>query len=229
VDPGRESAADRREGSGRPVDGTDGRPVDPPTPLEATARDGTALVIGPLLARDRQELARGYEQLSEESRRRRFFSPPSRLSDAQLDYLTELDFDQHFALAARLRDGPGQPGLGVGRWIRDPDDRTKAEAAVTVADRWQGRGIGTELLKALVQSAAERGVTTFTADVLWENTTLLDTLRQLGARVRASEPGLARVEFDLPAPGADLAGTAMHRLLVVSAAEGGGGEDVPTA
>jgi GNAT superfamily N-acetyltransferase len=217
VDPGHRSAEDRQEGSGQPVDGTDGRPADLPTPHQATARDGTVLVIRPLLARDRQELARGYEQLSEESRRRRFFSPPSQLSDSLLDYLTELDFDRHFALAVHLRDDPDQPGLGVARWVRDRNDPTKAEAAVTVADRWQGKGIGTQLLVALVKAAAERGITTFVADVLWENTTLLDTLRQLGARVQASEPGVARVEFDLPAPGVELGGTAMHQILVASA------------
>jgi GNAT superfamily N-acetyltransferase len=171
-----------------------------------------------LLAGDRDELARGYEQLSTESRRRRFFSPPSRLSDSLLDYLTELDFDRHLALAAHLRDDPQQPGLGVARWVRDRDDPTKAEAAATVADRWQGKGIGTELLVALVEAAAERGITTFVADVLWENRALLDTLRQLGARVQASEPGVARVELDLPAPGGELVGTAMHRMLAASAA-----------
>lgn len=177
-------------------------------------RDGTPLVLRPLAASDRQVLALAYEQLSDESRRRRFFSPPSRLSESLLDYLTEVDFDHHVALVAHLRDDPEQRGIGVARWIRDRDDPTRAEAAVTVADEWQGRGIGTQLLIALVEAAAERGVTTFVADVLWENTMLLDTLQELGARVSPAEPGVARVEFDLPAPGTGLAGTAIHRMLV---------------
>lgn len=199
-------------------DGTDGRPPDLPPTRQAVARDGTALVIRPLLASDRQELARGYQQLSEESRRRRFFSPPSRLSEALLDYLTELDFDRHVAFGAQLRDDPERQGIGVARWIRDRADPTRAEAAVTVADRWQGRGIGTQLLSTLVEVAAERGITTFVADVLWENKAFLETLRRLGARVESSEPGVARVEFDLPAPGVELEGTAIHRMLVASAA-----------
>ena len=176
------------------------------------------LLIRPLVPGDREELARAYEQLSDESRRRRFFSPPARLSPAVLDYLTELDFDQRFALVAQADDDPEARGLGVARWVRDRIDPTKAEAAVTVADEWQGRGIGTELLLALVDAAADRGITTFVADVLWENTTLLDALRGLGASVRPLEPGVARVEFDLPPPGTDLTGTAIHRMLVASAA-----------
>lgn len=189
-----------------------------PRPRQATARDGTALLIRPLLPSDREELALAYEQLSEGSRRLRFFSPPRRLSAALLDYLTDLDFDRRFALVAQIRDGPERPGLGVARWIRDRIDPSKAEAAVTVADDWQGRGIGTQLLLALVEAAADRGITTFVADVLWENAALLDTLRESGARVKPSEPGVARVEFDLPAPGTDLVDTALHRMLVAVAA-----------
>lgn len=166
--------------------------IDRPSAREVTTRDGTPLVIRALLPSDREELARGYLELSDESRRRRFFSPPARLSDALLDYLTELDFDRRFALVAHLRDDPDQQGLGVARWVRSREDPTSAEAAVTVADRWQSRGIGTELLLALVEAAAERGITTFVADVLWDNRTLLDTLRQLGARVGPAEPGVAR-------------------------------------
>ena len=218
VDPGRESAEERREASGRPVVGFDAGPGDRPAPREVTIRDGTSLVIRPLLSGDRDELARAYEALSEESRRRRFFSPPSRLSESLLDFLTDLDFDRRFALVAQLRDHPEQPGLGVARWVRDRHDPTRAEAAVTVVDRWQGRGVGTQLLLALVDAAGERGITTFTADVLWDNRTLLDTLRQVGARIEPAEPGIARVEFDLPARGAELAGTALHRLLATWAA-----------
>lgn len=175
------------------------------------------MVIRPLLANDREELAHGYDELSERSRRRRFFAPPTRLSASLLDYLTDLDFDQRFALVAQLGEGDERQGVGVARWVRDRTDPTRAEAAVTVADQWQGRGIGTQLLLALVEDAADRGITAFVADVLWENKALLGSLRELGARVSPSEPGVARVEFDLPEPGADLAGTAIHRLLVASA------------
>ncbi len=212
------SAEDGRALSAQPEDERHDPPADLPPPRRATLRDGTAIVIRPLLVSDREELARGYEELSETSRRRRFFSPPSRLSDSLLDYLTDLDFDQRFAWAAHLEDDPDRRGVGVARWVRDRDDPTKADAAVTVADRWQGKGLGTQLLIALVEAAVERGITAFVADVLWENTMLLDTLRDLGAHVRPSEPGVARVEFDLPTPGSEIDGTAIHEMLVASAA-----------
>lgn len=197
----------------------EGRPILP-KPRQATLPDGTVLGIRALLPTDRDELALGYLQLSEQSQRRRFFSPPSRLSESLLDYLTKLDFDQRFALVAYMEGDPAKGGVGVARWVRDHDDPWKADAAVTVADRWQGRGIGTQLLIALVEAAGEHGITTFVADVLWENAALLETLRELGASIHPSEPGVARVEFALPPPGQAVHGTAVHRMLVASAASG---------
>jgi GNAT superfamily N-acetyltransferase len=169
-------------------------------------RDGTRVLVRPLEPGDRDALAQGFARLSPESRRLRFFATIESLSEAQLDYLTDVDHENHDAVAVLLVDDDGRPGegVGVGRWIRLPDDPTKAEIAVTVLDEYQGRGIGTLLLGTLATRAMERGVEILFARVLWENIGWLETLRSLGARVEADEPGVARIEFDLsphePAP-----------------------------
>ncbi len=180
--------------------------------------DGATILIRLLVAGDRDELAREYDRLSAFSRRRRFFSPPKRLSDSLLDYLTNLDYHDRFALIAYATDEPTPRGVGVARWVRDATSPTQADAAVTVVDEWQHRGVGTRLLAALIDEAAAAGIETFTADVLWENEGALGPLRSLGARVRPQEAGVARVEFDLPASGDELAGTAMHHLVSAIAA-----------
>ena len=178
-----------------------------PTPLvDAMTRtevlgDGTRVLIRPLLYSDRQELALGYQHLSPEGRRLRFFAAPRELSAADLDYLTRLDYDDHFAWAAFALDAPGRPGIGVARYVRDRQDPTRAEAAVTVLDEYQRRGLGTLLLVLLAQAAVERGVRTFVGHVLWENLDALQPLLEdLGARTVPEEPGVARVEVDLPVP-----------------------------
>lgn len=182
-------------------------------------KDGTPVILRLLLPTDRDELARSYDQLSQESRRLRFFSPPARLSQSHLDYLTELDYNQRFALVAYAQDDQRMAGLGVARWVRDRDDPTRAEAAVTVVDDWQGRGLGTQLVLALIDEARSKGITTFVADVLWENDAVLEPLRRLGARVQAEGPGVARVELDLPATDDEFTNSAIRHVLAVS---GGG-------
>jgi GNAT superfamily N-acetyltransferase len=171
--------------------------ADPGPPEVRRLPDGGRILIRPLLESDREELAEGFRQLSPESRRLRFFLPPDELTEPMLDYLTRLDYDVHYALGARAIDEPGQPGVGVARWVRDADDRRRAEPAVTVADAFQRRGVGTALLSALAARAVERGIEVFAAKVLWENEEWLHSLRALGARVEPDEPGVASIEFDL--------------------------------
>jgi len=160
--------------------------------------DGTRVLVRALRPTDRYELARGYMQLSEEAKRRRFFSAPPELSEADLDYLTNLDYVDHFAWAAFALDEPGSPGVGVARYVRDHDRDDVAEAAVTVLDHYQGRGLGTLLLLHLAEEAQKNGIRTFVNYVLWENRALLEGLAAAGGRITPAEAGVARVEIDLP-------------------------------
>lgn len=178
------------------------------------------IVIRLLLRGDRTQLQQAYEHLSEASKQLRFFLPPKHLSEAHLAYLTDLDYDKRFALAAYDRDDPTQRGLGVARWVRDHDDQTRAEAAVVVIDEMQGRGIGTALLRCLVGEAVALGITTFTADIRWDNRLLLDKLAGLGAAIRPAEPGVADVELHLPITDDDLGGPALHHLFLAAAGHG---------
>jgi GNAT superfamily N-acetyltransferase len=162
--------------------------------------DGTRLLIRPVLYSDRNEIAQGYQQLSPENRRLRFFAAPAELSERDLDYLTTLDYDDHFAWAVFAEDAPGRPGVAVARYIRDPHRPHAAEAAVTVIDAYQHRGIGTLLLLLLVDEARRHGIDTFVSYVLWDNRDVIDALQAVGASVEAEEPGVARVEMRMPEP-----------------------------
>lgn len=184
-------------------------------------RDGTRVLVRPLLYSDRDELASGFLRLSPQMRRRRFLGAPDRLSATDLEYFTNLDYDRHFALVAQMLDDPDRPGVGVARYIRAPDRPDVAEVAVTVVEEHQRLGIATLLLVALAGAARQRGVHTFVGHVLWENTPMLDPLRDIGARISAEDRGVARVEFDLPPAGPE----PTERLLapLLRAAAGGSG------
>jgi GNAT superfamily N-acetyltransferase len=168
-------------------------------------RDGSCVRIRPIAPEDRAELAAGFERLSPESRYRRFLSPLPRLSERALDYLTQVDHHDHEALVA-ADEGTGA-GVGVARYVRT--DGTRAEPAVAVADDWQGRGLGTVLLDALVDRARSEGISLFEATVLATNEPAISLLEGAGATTRTQAGHEVLIEVSLPEPpgaGARLAG-----------------------
>jgi RimJ/RimL family protein N-acetyltransferase len=127
-----------------------------------------AVEIRPIRPDDKALLADGMRQLSERSAYQRFLAPKHELTAAELRYLTEVDFRDHVAFVAVLRDEPDVV-VGVGRWVRLDSDPEVAEIAFVVADDLQRCGLGTALGEALAQAARERGVKRFVATMLPDN------------------------------------------------------------
>jgi RimJ/RimL family protein N-acetyltransferase len=130
--------------------------------------DGTQILLRPIRADDKALLEAGLRCLSEESIQRRFLSPKHRFSRAELRYLTEVDGRSHVALVAEY-PGPVRRLIGVGRYVRWPDDPGAAEVAVTVCDDWQRRGVGSLFARRLATHARLSGVRRFTATMASDN------------------------------------------------------------
>jgi RimJ/RimL family protein N-acetyltransferase len=184
-----------------------------PGVLEIEARDGSRILIRPVLPEDADRLRAGFAELSDESKYRRFMAPMAELPAEQVRYLTEIDYHDHMAWVALDPTRPGQPGLGVARYVRVADEPEVAEAAVTVVDSHHGRGIGTILLALLALSARENGVTTFRAFVLEDNLQVLEILRELGGVVEEHEGSVLRVDLPIPRGAEDLPDTPTGRVL----------------
>ena len=173
------------------------------------------MIVRPIGPRDRDALRGGFERLSEQSRYQRFMTGISELGESELTYLTEVDHHDHEALIAFDADG-GDEGVGVARFVRLPDGAA-AEAAVTVIDDWQGRGLGTALCTLLAARAREEGVERFTALLLASNEQMLDVLASLGpARITSRSSGTIEVEVEIPE-----AGIGEHMSGVLRVAAGG--------
>lgn len=139
--------------------------------LPVVLRDGTPVVIRSLRPADREALRDGFHRLSPEAIYHRFFQTKTELTDAELRYLTELDFRNHVALAVTGEvDGRDQI-VAVARFVRvnRPDSGDRAEIAFVVGDEYQHRGIGTLLMAQLATIARGLGYDAFEAEVLPDN------------------------------------------------------------
>jgi GNAT superfamily N-acetyltransferase len=180
---------------------------------DVPVRDGTRVRLRPLLPEDKQTIVDGFHRLSAASRYRRFMTPMEELDDEMLRFLTELDFVNHFAWLAFLPDEPGDPGAGVSRYVRLEEEPAVAEAAVTVVDEYQGRGIGTLLLQALGAVALANGIRILRGYVLEENREMREVAEAVGARVVHDSPSLLRVEVDVAARADQIAGTPLGQAV----------------
>jgi len=163
--------------------------------IEVELNDGSWAGIRSIRPDDSEALRRGFERLSDDSRYRRFLTPMPRLSESQLAYLTDVDHRGHEAMIALDLATPGE-AVGVGRYVRDGDS-DRAEAAVTVIDDWQGRGLGTALTRILAGRAAEDGITRFTAMLLADNDAMVGLLGDLGPVAVTGREG-DTVEVEVP-------------------------------
>jgi len=167
---------------------------------EVVLRDGTPARIWPLLPTDSRGLRVAFRALSPESRRRRFLTATRDLDDRMIRRLVDdVDGKRHVALVlvAFPPGGVEQP-VGVGRLVQDRAEPTTADLAVTVADEWQGRGVGVALSRALLDRrppAVRRLSTVVAAD----NAASLGLLRGLGRMsTRPEGPGVVEVTVELP-------------------------------
>lgn len=152
---------------------------------ELETGDGLEVLVRLGSADDGEILIEGFEQLSDQSRYQRFFTPTPHLSSSTVDQLLDVGAD-HVVLVAFVRDdrdGGLAPAGGI-RAVWLDDEPGTAEMAVTVIDAFQGRGLGTLLTAAIAAVVAERGISMLSAEVLALNEPMLGVLRSFGAEMQ---------------------------------------------
>ena len=153
------------------------------------------LTVRPMQAADADAVLTAFLALSPESFQRRFFSPVPRLLPGMAEAVTSVD-DRHLTLLAF--DGAGQV-VAMAEAFRDRQDPQSAEFAVTVADAYQHRGIGTRLLGRLSRCAAKAGVERLTGYTQIDNRPALSMFEKAGAHRWVEEPGVYGFEIPLVA------------------------------
>ena len=142
--------------------------------------DGTRATLRLVQPSDHDLWIDGFSRLSDQSRYNRFCAAKKRLTEKEIQYFTNVDHENHFAILAVSHNKDGKEiGLGVARFIRSKDDPRRAEPAITVTDDAQSRGLGTLLSRRLAMAAKERGIEYFDSSVLGSNTKVIHLIKEV--------------------------------------------------
>jgi RimJ/RimL family protein N-acetyltransferase len=132
---------------------------------------------------DRERIVKAFRGLDRRSVYLRFFSYRKELEDEELRRVTECDGMNEAVLVATVGTGDQEAIVGLGSYVRTG---AAADIAFAVEEDFQGRGIATGLLRQLADIARANGIVRFEADVLAENTPMLDVLRRSGLPMRTT-------------------------------------------
>jgi acetyltransferase len=153
-------------------------------------KDGSEVNIRPIRPEDEPLMVQFHATLSERSVYLRYFCSLSLSTRVEHERLVRICFgsyDRGFALVAdRKNPETGQHEvLGVGRF--SAINRTEAEAAVLVSDRWQGRGLGTELLAGVTRAAREEKFQKLSGEILRDNLATQAIFKKVGFRLTGTD------------------------------------------
>jgi acetyltransferase len=150
---------------------------------------GQAVTIRPIRPDDEPLMVAFHHRLSDRSVYYRYFywmQLSVRIAHERLTRMCFIDYDREMALVAEMTVDGERQIAGVARMTRLPAS-SDAEFAIIVADPYQGRGLGTELLHRLKAVAREEGIGCLTGEILPENKSMQELCRQLGFQLRMDD------------------------------------------
>ena len=180
------------------------RPAIRPYPIQYATpwklKNKAAVTIRPIKPEDEPLMVKFHETLSEESVYNRYFSALKLSQRVAHDRLTRIcfnDYDREIALVTELKVAKGEDRkvLGVGR-LSKQHGGNEAEFAVLVSDEWQRQGLGTELLRRLVEIGRDEKLTRISGMVLADNHAMQHICTKLGFKVvREGDSNLFNASF----------------------------------
>ena len=141
--------------------------------------NGSIITIRPIRPEDAGMEKDFVHRLSERTKYFRFMQSLQELTPEMVVRFTQIDYDREMAFVAITKDGKMPNELGVGRYMVNPDGHS-VEFALVVADDFQHMGIGTKLMKIMLQTAKAKGMSSFEGEVLAINKPMLSLVTKLG-------------------------------------------------
>ncbi|MBV8383058.1 MAG: bifunctional acetate--CoA ligase family protein/GNAT family N-acetyltransferase [Planctomycetaceae bacterium] len=181
------------------------RPAIKPYPTQyvvsRTLADGTPITIRPIRPEDEPLLVHFHEVLSESTVRLRYFQSVNlsrRVAHERLTRICFISYDREMVLVADSLD-PGTDRhqiLAVGRLSR-LRRRDEAELALLVRDDSQNKGLGSEILRRLLDIGRDERIRCFQADILPQNRAMQHICQKLGFHLEAEDPSVVKAELEL--------------------------------
>ena len=152
----------------------------------------------PIRPEDEPLIVKFHEKLSEQTVYTRYFEHlklSDRIKHERLTRICFNDYDREIALVAERQDPDtgAREIIGVGRLSKE-HTTNEAEFAVLVADEYQRRGIGTELLRRLVEIGRDEKLRRITGEILRDNAGMVRASRNVGFQIDRRDTGGGTVE-----------------------------------
>lgn len=145
--------------------------------------DGTPVLIRMLRADDREREEAFLARLSPQARRMRFLESFNQANASLVDALMDVDGHSRVAFVALIHEGGSLREIGISRYSAEDGGR-RCECAVTVADEWQGQGLGVLLMRHLIDTARIHGFAQMFSIDAAENQPMRDLAGYLGFHCR---------------------------------------------
>lgn len=133
---------------------------------------------------------------SKKTQRFRFFGYLKDISHSLLIKYTQIDYDREMAIIAELEEGKEKKMAGVVRLISDPYDNS-AEFAIAIADPWQGKKLGSQMMDYMLDIAKERNIKTIYAYFLKDNDIMQEMFESRGFRISKEDEEMNKAELML--------------------------------
>lgn len=141
-------------------------------------RNGSLFHWRPIHSDDAERLQAFHQRLSHQTRLFRFFGEMPVLSQEFAERLSHVDYHDRMAIVVTPDAAVEEPIVAVARYEQTAPG--EAEFALVIEDRWQGQGIGPQILRALARYARSRGYSALIGNVMYDNEHMLAMLRHLG-------------------------------------------------
>lgn len=147
-------------------------------------KDGAPVTVRPMHPDDAKMLQQLVQRISPESRYFRFASTMTELSPHMLARLALIDYEREMALVAVAHDA--HRILAVSRYVTN-SDRYSCEFSLLVDDAYAGQGLGSRMMKSIMEVAKDRGLREIDGLILANNTAMLRLMHKLGFSISTFE------------------------------------------